>query len=567
VLYALLLAGDQLGRPVGLFDEPLLYVGARSVLSGGWPHLDFVSVYPPLYYVPTAWSFALFGQTALAARLAQVAAHVVLLAALLWVYHGAGLRGPRLALALLAALALSAALPLDPAIFGVAPSLIALSLYLQALPLRDGRWRWALLAAAGLFGGLALLSRFNFGLYALVALSIDQLASPAREARTRAGLERWLTRDVAPLSLAALLVLLSLNLVYAGHVREVWRQSVASLGSPAHAFAFVWGPAEPLPIGVVQVGAHGWWLAVLPLGWLALRAGSARERFGLWGAALGCIGVALLLAWAAPAALPLVALPGLLASATFAARGRALPRRELVALLATSLYAHHYLSQPDGPHQLASAMPALLLLPSLLGADAGLLPRDRSSLLAVAAFFVALGWPSLSDSRPRLAHLGTSLALLRDGARSTSDAERISEGADPLAPSLAALYPAADELHVARFVRARSGPGEPVYVGVADPDGPAVHDLRLSWLLGRPLGSRHYLPISELGNTAAARADIVSDLQTRHVSWVVEWRRAEQHPDSLNSALPRRERSVQQFIDRTYPVVLTEGDFVVRRRP
>jgi hypothetical protein len=552
---------------VGLFDEPLLYVGARSVLSGAWPHLDFVSVYPPLYYLPTACSFALFGQTALAARLVQIAAHVLLLAALLWAFHGAGLRGIRLGLALLAALALSAALPLDPAILGVVPSSIALIMYLQAMTLRDGRRRWALLAAAGLFGGLALLSRVNFGVYALVALSVDQLASPAREARTRAGLTRWLTRDVAPLSLAALLVLLLLALVYAGHVREVWRQSVASLGSPAHGFAFVWRTAEPPPHGVVSLGAHGWWLPSLPWAWLAMRAGSARARLGLWCAALACIGAELLLAWTAPAALPLVAVPGLLACVTCVLRGHVLPRRELVALVATSLYAHHYLSQPDAPHQLASAVPALLLLPSLLGADAGLLPCDRASSLAIAAFFVALCWPSLSSSRPQLAHLGTSLALLRDGAQNPSDAERVAEGADALAAALVTLYPDPDERSVARFVRARSAPDEPVYVGVADPDGLAIHHLRLSWLLGRPPGSRHYLPISELGNTAAARAGIVSDLTTRNVPWVVEWRSTERHPERLDSGLTRRERTVQEFIDRSYGVVLTQGEFVVRRRP
>jgi hypothetical protein len=567
VVYALLLGGSLLGQPVGLLDEPLLYLGARSVLEGGWPHLDFMSIYPPLYYVPTAWGFALFGQTALAGRLTQMAAHGLLLAALLWAFYGAGLRSARLAIALLAALAVSAALPLDPAILGITPSLLALVLYLQALEQRDGRWRrWAMLAAAGLCLGLALLTRLNFGLYALAALSIDQLMSPSREVRTPAGLQRWLTRDVAPLWLAVLLVLLAVALSYAGHVREVWSQSTTNAISPAHGFAFVRSIDAPLSPGVVGVGAHGWWLPILPLVWLGLRARGTRERLGYWSVALGCIAIEWLVAWAKPEMLPLLVSPGLLASTWLALLGRPLPRREQLGLLATSLYSHYYLSQPDGPHQLASAVPALLLLPSLLdGHDP--LPRDRPTLLAIVAFFVALAYPSVYASRPRLTQLGTAIALLREGGGSMGDAEQATN-LGSLAVPLAALYPDPDERSVARFIRERSRADEPVMVTVADPDGPAIHNLRLSWLLGRPLGSRHLLPISEVGNTAAARASVISDLETRRVAWAVEWHPARAGAeDGLTSTLTRRDRAVQELIAESYEVVLTQGDFVVRHRP
>lgn len=564
-VYASLLFCSQLGRPVGLLDEPLLFVGARGVLDGGWPHLDFVSAYPPLYYVPTAWSFALFGQTALAARLTLIAAHAALLATCLWAFHGAGLRGARLALALLAALAFSAGLPLDPSILGVTPSLLALVVYLQALSQRDGRRRWAMLAAGGLCAGVALLTRLDFGLYALAAMSIDQLVSPPREVRTAAGLRRWLTRDVGPLWLATLLVLLALSLGYAGHVREVWAQSTARAASPAHAFAFVVAAPDSPAQGIAPIGAHGWWLPVLPLAWLGLRARSARGRLGSWSLALACIAAEVLVGWARPGGLPLLILPALFACTWRALRGSPLLRREQVALLATALYAHHYLSQPDRAHQLASAVPMLLLLPSLLDGGGGL-PRDRPSLLVIAAFFLALGAPSAYVSRPSLQHLGTALALLLESDGAPGDAERVS-GVGGLSAPLAALYPEQDERSVARFVRARTRADEPVYVTVADPDGPAIHDLRLTWLLGRPLGSRHVLPISEVGNTAAARAGIISDLETRRVQWVVEWRRGPGPADGLGSSLTRRGRAVQELIGARYDVVLTQGDFVVRHRP
>jgi hypothetical protein len=561
-VYALLLGGAHLGRPVALFDEPLLYVGARSVLHGGWPHLDFVSVYPPLYYLPTTWSFALLGETALAARLGQLAAHGLLLTSLLWAFHGAGLRGVRLALGGLAALAFSAALPMDPAIFAVTPSLAALCVYLHASQRRDGHRRWSLLAAAGALGGVALITRVNFGLYTLAALSIDQLASPTREARTPDGLRLWLVRDIAPLALAALLLLLAVPLSYGGHVREIWQQTASS--SPIERFSFVLHAAEPLERGVVRLGCHGWWLPILPLAWLALRAADARARLRWWSAALATIAVEVLLAWSAPAALPLVILPGLVAVAALSNR-RPLPRRERLALIATALFSHHYLSQPDGPHQLAAALPALLLLPSLLE-EQDTLPRDRTSLLAIGAFFVALVLPSIYAARPSPAYLGTAFALVRDGERGRSDAERVAGEAARLAAPLAALYPDPDEQAVARFIQQHSRPDEPVFVGVSNPDGPAVHDLRLSWLIGRPPGTRHYLPISELGNTAAARASILSDLDTRDVAWVVEWQLRPGQDEGANATLSRREQNVQEYIEGLYGVVFTQGDFVVRQR-
>ena len=69
-----------------------------------------------------------------------------------------------------------------------------------------------------------------------------------------------------------------------------------------------------------------------------------------------------------------------------------------------------------------------------------------------------------------------------------------------------------------------------------------------------------------MGNTAAARASVLSDLETRHVQWVVEWRQAAGASDGHDSSLTRRERSVQERIAEAFDVVLTQGDFVVRQR-
>lgn len=550
------LAAEYLGRPVGLLDEPLLYVGARAVLHGAWPNIDFASVYPPLNYMPVAASFAWLGETARAARLAQLAAHWIVLAALAVWFSSLGLRGVRLAVLLLAALALTAALPIQLSVFGVTFGVLGLLAYLRGLALPRGGLRTALMIGAGSLAGLALLTRVGFGLYAAAAIGVDQLVEAWR--RRAVGARGVGAGDALPLSLSWAGVCIALAAAYGGHVREIFEQSVAALVRAVDRYAYA-GPAlEPSLHGLVRFLTLGWWLLIIPLLWLGLRAERPTSRAWVWAAASALLVAELGLAAARPTALPVLIVPVAAAIVWCRAAGDRLERDEFVASLAVCFFAHYYLSRTDLSHQLASTAALVLLLPSALRHERAL---ARPEGWALVAFALGLAAPSLWSSRPSSAGVRAGLALLSDG-RAGSDAARI---ASPT-PALAAIYPDRVENAVARWVRERTRDNEPVYVGVADHASPTVSDLRLVWLIGRPLGARHYMLLSEISNTLEAQQSIVSDLEARGVRWVVTWRPPQAGGAALARPLEPGPRLVDDYLRVRFREAAAFGQFTLLER-
>jgi hypothetical protein len=572
------LAAEYWGRPLGLFDEPLLYVGARAVLHGAWPNVDFASVYPPLNYVPVALSFALFGETVLAARAAQLVAYWLLFGALAAWFRSLGARGGRLSALLLSALALTAALPIQPAVFGVVLAVLALLAYLRGLELARGGARSTLMAGAGLLAGLALLTRVSFGLYAAAAIAVDQLMELWRARRPDARAEGQgaesradagdvgvpgrarVVADATPLWLSGAALIGALAWAYGGHVRDIFEQSVTVLLRAIDRYAYAAPELEPSLRGFVRFFTRGWWLPLVPLAWLALRAESSRVR-ARWFAGAGALlaaEIGFAVAW--PTALPLLLVPVVAALVGSRARER-LGRGEFVALLAVGFFSHYYLSRTDLSHQLASTAALVLLLPSALR-QARLLSSPPGWVLA--AFALALAWPSLWSSRPGVAGVRAGLALLADARRFESDAARCAS--PTLSPALAAIYPDPVENAVARFVRERTREHEAVYVGVSDHASPAVSDLRLLWLIGRPLGARHYMLLGAVSNTLEAQQSIVSDLEARGVRWVVTWRPPEAEGSALARPLERGPSLVDDQLETHFREAAVFGAFTLLER-
>jgi len=573
---------EYLGRPLGSLDEPLLYVGARAMRHGAWPHIDFSSVYPPLNYVPVAATFALFGETALAARATQIAAYWLLVGALGAWFVSLGARGARLAVLMGATLALSAALPIQVSVFGVALGMLSLLAYVRGLALPTGRVRAAWMVGAGLCAALALFTRVSFGLYSAAAFGVDQAIELWRARGAGGRGRRQLAADALPLWSSAAVVAVAIAWVYGEQLRDMFEQSVTALLRALDRYAYAGPTLEPSLRGAVRWLTRGWWLLAVPLGWLGWRADDERARARAWAGVGLVLAAELGLAAVWPAALPLLAAPvaaAIVYEGALRQRMVQLERGELVALLAVCFFAHYYLSRTDLSHQLASTIPLVLLMPSVLpakgppakGPPAKGLPaspehaRRRPDGWVLAAFALALAWPSFWSSHPTTAGVRAGLALLREGT-TTSDAARLAGAPALPAPALAAIYPDATESAVARAVRERTREGEPVYVGVSDHARSPISNLRLLWLLGRPLGARHYLLLGEISNTTGAQQSIVSDLEARGVRWAVTWRSPDDGSATLARPLEPGPRLVDDYLSSRFRVTETLGDFSVLER-
>jgi hypothetical protein len=563
LLGLLLIADECASRAIGNFDEPLHYLSALLVRRGELPHLDFQSVYPPFNYQPTAWIFALLGETAFAARLLQLLIYLLLLIAVGSLFRFNGARGWRLWSMLLFSVGLTAAMPLHISLLGATLALLAIVSYLYATTLGVGRRRLVSMALAGLLVGMTLLTRVNFALYVTAVFGADQIVEIAR-ARQRGSfsLRAWLTRDVAPLALPVAGCLLSLCLRYGGQVREVFKQVVTTPAYALAQYAYAGVAWDPSLRGWLRLVRNGWLLPIVPLLWLVLRARGSRARLGWLAACTPLLAIELWLAHNDTSLLPILVIPAALAVLTNQLLGAALDRYEFIALFGCCIFLHYYLSRPDIAHQLLSTAPALLLLPAVFATQDSQ-PAARFARLGMGLLLFVLARPIIFQIHPKRSTFGATLGLVRSAFNATSDASRIATEPLPLAPPLGTLYPDMAEDRVVQYVRARTREDEAVYVGLNEHTRPYVNDMRLTWALGRRVGTRHFMLMSGITNTLEAEQTMIADLRERQVRWVVLWHAPRRGSDGVARPLEAGSRLLDDYIRKHYRPVATFGEFTI----
>jgi hypothetical protein len=178
-----------LSIPLGEYDDSILLVGARLVLAGKLPYVDFYANYGPFQYTFLASFLEEIGRPALALRWSQI----LLLAILAFLSHGlfnrrwvpAGVGGSELPVPLIVlGLSMVAAFP---SFIGFSFALVALLLFLSARN-STSKLRGVLLAA---LGGIALalttLTRPAFGAYVGAAVFLSEAIRVRHRSSNEAG--------------------------------------------------------------------------------------------------------------------------------------------------------------------------------------------------------------------------------------------------------------------------------------------------------------------------------------------------------------------------------------------
>ena len=78
-----------------------------------------------------------------------------------------------------------------------------------------------------------------------------------------------------------------------------------------------------------------------------------------------------------------------------------------------------------------------------------------------------------------------------------------------------------DEREALQFVRSKTSPADPIFVGVADHSRLFWNDVRAYWLADRPVGARYLMFDPGIVTEAPAQTEIIADLERRKVQYAL----------------------------------------------
>lgn len=553
------------------FDDSIPLVATDLVRRGRVPGIDFSTVYPPLPYYLIAAAFRLFGRTFLVCKALNAAVYFATVVAIAQFFRMRAGRlrplAPLMALLVATGIGELAARPAWP---GFALGLLAVLVYASGLdqPRAGAGIRWRLVAA-GTLAGMAALFRFNFGLYALAVPAMEMAMA---ESLTRDSLPPLLRlrRLLAPLATFAIPFALINTAVYASICGRDVGAAILRMAADQRAML---GPLRFIDLPWHAAGFMAW-----PCAWVFVRILLTSDR--LSGRALVALCPALLLldAMAAGQHTPSIAIwltvLGILVVAFLHTRVLRLSRAEFCMLLWFACGMHYYLTRADEAHASTVVIALLLTVPMLIptnadGATSAAGGRGLTFvLLAAAIWTVGLGtvdMPQFVDGVRTLAsgdlHLPVSDAeLLASGGRSIPWVENVRTEPEEERQARSS------ERKVVEFVRSRTAPGEPIFVGVKDHSRVFASDVRVYWLADRIPGCRYIQLDAGVVSRAEVQRQIVADLQRNGVRWAVLEDRSGQGDVSFLRRVTAGSTVLDEFLATNYREVTSFGPFSIVQR-
>ncbi len=511
-------------RPLELYDEGIVLVGALRTAGGEVPLKDFYAVYMPGHVHLLAGLFAVFGPSVLLNRLLSVLTRAALVAVcfvLLRKLDEAPLRF---------AVAVSVVLTAWTGFFGIfgyaATSGLLLGLLSGLCSMRAAD-RWV----SGGGGGTSHVSALQW-----------MMAAGAL-----AGAATLLRQDIGPMVILAQVLFLGFVLVWPGP---------AGGPGPVRAFgvvvlAFAGGVLAVIVVPALFYLSHlspGELVASLLL-WPAELIGEyrwlpypnvLRYPVALVGGQHSVVEVLLAFATELPFLLPLLVFPLVAFEIVRAIRERHDTDRaalRFLLLVFGVLLLNQVRGRSDGVHAAPSFVMALVLLPGLWRR---LVPRRwpvrLKTVLGAVGLYLLL-----------VAPVG---AVLLQTASLLSTRPDTSVGVHPPRARGVRLDP--DQAKAVAYVQRRTGPEEPVFVGNTRHDRVLWNDVSFYFLLERPIPTRYHAFDPGLTTTDSVQRTIIQDLERHRVRYIVRYSGSEQLSE------PNRSREIgatrlDEYLARTFP--------------
>jgi Dolichyl-phosphate-mannose-protein mannosyltransferase len=529
---AVLLSTDHSLNP---YDEGVILTGAMRVGEGAIPHRDFYANYGPGQFYLLAALFRLFHQGVLVERLWGALIKAALALSVLIV--GRRLVSTRAAI-FCCAVSVAWLCYVDNTIWP-AWTALALSL-LSLLPLLDmfeGRRSHFAMIAAGASLGLATLFRYDIGFLVMCA---ELAALAAYSFSNRSTKSPSLRHTILPTALflgGLCLVCVPLGLAYV--ITGTLRDFVFDvLVFPAHFYAQTRSLPFPLPLSASEPVSAAEYVVYFPP--LACAAGllSMVTRRNAAGSNIAAAGVG---------------------------RVEPFPWKLLLLILVTLAFFAKSLVRVSAIHVTLATVPATIVLASSLAN----IKYKRNAVVAASVFAAfALGIPTLvavADVGQRIAnnmdwtirYSGIELSDL--GSQFDIGSCRMAVGFEHLACSRVR----SDEINAAKYVRARSKPGDTIFVGLPHHDRIFVNNAAFYFVVNLRPATKWYHFDPGLQTGEAVQRLIVRDLENARPKFVVldsEWDDYREPNGSANSS---GVLILDHFIEKHYRQVAKFGTMTV----
>jgi hypothetical protein len=122
-----------------------------------------------------------------------------------------------------------------------------------------------------------------------------------------------------------------------------------------------------------------------------------------------------------------------------------------------------------------------------------------------------------------------------------------------------------DELKVVEFIRSKTGPGDPIFVGVRDHSRIFANDVRIYWLANRVPGCRYVQLDAGVASRADVQRQIISDLRRNAVKLAV-LQDARGGDDTFLRNVTADSKVLDNFLASTFREVARFGTFSVVER-
>jgi hypothetical protein len=544
------------GAPLS-YDRAIPLVAADLMLHGRKAAVDFWSFYPPLYYYLILAGFRSVGRSALVPTFFAAVMYVVLLVAVGRFFWKSFPHLRSLApLIIFPTVIAVGGFIIYPPWPGYAVSFLSLLAYISSRngPLPDKRW----IALAGLLAGLSTLIRFNFGPYVLLVACSDILVH-AFVSETSIPSTVRLKHSLVQISILVMPFAVTIVTFYA------WIYGIDAVAAPVRMIKY-----SMSVMGVRAFEHFGPSLRTLswlgfPCAWMGVRnvlyGGKLRSAALIAGVGATLMGVGLLAGGMPSISLwiPALGIVSILALHLFVYR---MTRPALCVLLFYVCLQHYYLSRAEHDHELVLYPVVAFSLIYLLEAPTAV-EKTRVSFLRrpIFAVFLALVLFEVAfrdgfHSKVRLA--ATTLGTARLGV--------LSPGMPDRRRLLLIDSGLSDEIQSTEFVRQRTSPSEPIFIGVNDHSMPFVNHVDAYWLAERPPGARYINLDSCVMVDESVQKEIIAELQGNGVNWAILYTLSGDY-DSWFQNLPPAPKALDNFLATQFRKQAQFGRFsVIRRR-
>jgi hypothetical protein len=556
--------------PTEILSGAIQLLNGRLIQEGAIIHQDFWSKETPLVFYLNSWAFQVFGQSVIAAKIVGIAIYL-LIAILIYCHYQKFKQHSSLVIILLTLVAAYLTLFNLLQTKWVAYSISYLAYLIYLLSYQSDKQSNILLVISGIFTGLAILAKINCGAYLFVGINLGLLSELLLSKH-----QKYEFKKLNRLIYFSLPVITCITLYLIAHYshlsalieqviifpgRDLGQHRIISFAYRQDDFWRLFKDFMPIYL-----------TTTFPLIWFHLQLIKLQQKlqgqiFIPLYIAIAILPLLLVAEFQAPNLLPKIFIVPLMGVAFCQLWIQAIAPEQFATVCTHALYLHYYLSRSDNSHYAPLVFLVIILI---FGELLQNYPRKFvriywfSWLFILAYLQLSVPWQEIQTkfwNYEQIVHSG-QVFQLKDTLLAQGDAKFLMSTRLPLSEPEAKLYPDQAELTALQFVYQHTTKDDYVYIGVSDHSQIYVSNLKPYWELGRKISVTNYPLEPGFSTERRVQENMIAQLQTNHVRWIVVWQQPEAEIDFARRNYIGSDL-LDRYIRRNYSLVRKIGDYEI----